>query len=147
MTGKKVYYRKKTASLPKKKKVSVKKVEGIFNQYIKPALNKHNLQEHGMHYLALFLVLLFVFSLIQGVFMYVRYSELKEVRAATMKELAYWENVIDEHPGSPDVYYNAAIYAGRLGEREKAIKYLRLATVLDPEFDEARILEEIIIAK
>ena len=135
---KKVYYRKKTASLTQKKIKAVKKVA---KEELKPALKKENLTHHALRYLVVFLAVLAIFSLAQGALFYLKYQEVKDAYGEVVVDYEYWQKVVRDHPNFPDGYYNAAVYAGMLDRKDEAISYIRKAIVLDPEFIEAKELE------
>lgn len=135
---KKVYYKKKKPSQAKK---NIKKIKSVSKKHLKPALEWKNLIHHTARYLVVFLAVLAIFSVAQAVLMYSRYQEYKKVHDDVVRDFEYWEGVISEHPNVPDGYYNAAIYAGMLGDKEKAMEYVKKALFLDPDFSEAKELE------
>ena len=73
---------------------------------------------------------------------YLKFLESETEYRRVVKEFQYWESVISKHPNFPDGYYNAAIIAAQLGEKEKAVGYLDRALEFDPDFTEARELEK-----
>lgn len=134
------YYRKITVSLPQNFSKSFKK----FNKVVDLALSRNNLRQHGFNFLLLFLILLFIFSLISAILLYYSYGELSKKYGETVNSLDYWEKVVMDYPAFPDGYYNAAIFAGILGEKQKALGYLDKALKLDPDFEDAKELERAI---
>lgn len=134
------YYRKITVGLPQSFSKGYKRL----NKVLDPALSQDNLRQHGFNFLLLFLVLLFIFSLISAILLHYSYGELRKNYGETVNKLDYWEKVVMDYPAFPDGYYNAAIFAGILGEKQKALNYLDKALKLDPDFEDAKELEEAI---
>lgn len=73
------------------------------------------------------------------------YLELKEQRNEGLKHATYWEDVVKKHPNYPDAYYQAAWYFYTLGYKKKAYTLLEKALFMNPDFREAKELEEKII--
>lgn len=67
-------------------------------------------------------------------------NEPKRIRG----EISFWEKVILEKPDYRDAYLQLAILSYQSYEKEKAKSYLGKALDLDPNFEPARKLEEII---
>lgn len=65
--------------------------------------------------------------------------EVSEKNSA-IRNLNYWQRVVEDHPHFPAAYYEAAVYAARLEEREKAKELLQKALTIDPNFFEAEAL-------
>lgn len=64
------------------------------------------------------------------------------MRVEASKTLNYWEDVVRKHPNFPDGFYNAAVYAAKVRETEKALIYLDKAIRLDPTFTKAMELKK-----
>ena len=137
------YYRKITVSLPQSFSKGFKR----FNKVLDLALSRDNLRHHGFNFLLLFLVLLFIFSLISAMLLYYSYGELRKNHRETVNSLDYWEKVVMNYPAFPDGYYNAAIFAGMLGEKQKALNYLDKALKLDPDFEDAKELASQLVSR
>ncbi len=60
------------------------------------------------------------------------------------ESFTYWETVAREHENFPQAYYKAAFYAMQLGKRKVAVAYLNRALSLDPGFEEAQRLKEVV---
>ena len=133
-----VNYRKITVSLPQSFSKGFKRL----NKSVDSALSWDSLRYYGFNFLLLFLVLLFIFSLIFTILLYYSYGESRKKYGEAVNNLGYWEKVVMDYPSSPDGYYNAAIFAGMLGDKQKALNYLDKALKLDPDFGDARKLEE-----
>lgn len=131
------YYRKITEALPQGIKKSAK--EGIHSV-------RKTATSHLGRYLVLFLVLLSAMLTLIIVQLYADYRRAVEERQKAIDSLSYWEEIVTSHPNFTDAYYNAGIYAAKLGDRQKAYDYLKRAINLDPEFEEAKELEEKILA-
>ena len=72
------------------------------------------------------------------------YQAEQAQKAKVETKFSYWQYVVEHNPKFPPGYYQAAIYALRLGKKEKAIQWLDKAIELDPNFNEAeRLLEKI----
>ncbi len=134
------YYRKITVSLPQSFSKRFKK----FNKIVDSALSRDNLRQHGFNFLLLFLVLLSIFSLISAILLYYSYGELRKNYREAVNNLDYWEKVVMDYPAFPDGYYNAAIFAGTLDQKQKALEYLDKALKLDPDFEDAKELRKLI---
>ena len=71
---------------------------------------------------------------------YQKYQSELVVRQQVKEKLIYWESVISQHPQFPVAYYEAAVYATRLSEHEKAKDFIEKALFIDPNFFEAEVL-------
>ncbi|HXS14547.1 MAG TPA: hypothetical protein VN711_00270 [Candidatus Saccharimonadales bacterium] len=63
-------------------------------------------------------------------------------RSTLQKEMSLWENISQKYPTYRDAYYQAAVLAYRLGEREKEDFYLQKVLALDPNYQPAQNLEK-----
>ncbi|HVT01556.1 MAG TPA: tetratricopeptide repeat protein [Patescibacteria group bacterium] len=101
--------------------------------------------------LASFFIFIFAGSAIVLIFYlglsFFHYVNLLDGKKRVQDNLSYWESVVEDHPNLTDGYYNAAVYAVELGNKNKAIGYLDKALELDPSFDKARELEKRITNK
>ncbi|HVZ66816.1 MAG TPA: tetratricopeptide repeat protein [Patescibacteria group bacterium] len=70
-----------------------------------------------------------------------QYTSMLDSKKRVQDSLSYWESVVKDHPNLTDGYYNAAVYAVELGDKNKAIGYLDKALELDPSFEKAKALE------
>lgn len=89
-----------------------------------------------------FLCLSFVAFLLFVVYLFQAYEKVKYERQGAIDSLSYWESVVLKQPNSPDAYYQAGIYAAKLGESQKAIGFLDKAVKLDPSFKKANSLSQ-----
>jgi len=98
--------------------------------------------------------LLLVYSMLLTVFLSIllfyiwdQYEQYIQQKHVLTERLLYWEEVIETHANYPDAYFNAAVYAYRLKEKEKAYTYIEKSLVLDPLFLEAKQLRGQILAQ
>ena len=117
------YYRKITERLP---------------QNIRKILSDKGIKEHLARYGVFLLSVIFVFLAACLVFTYFQYGDVLERRLKDSNNLVYWEEVAKKQENSPDVYYEAAFYSARVGDRQKAMLYIGHALKLDPEFEKAK---------
>lgn len=75
---------------------------------------------------------------------YTEYNYEKEQYGELEQKFSYWNSVIIKHPQFPTAYYEAAVYAHSLGEREQALKLLQQALIIDPNFSQAESLMQTI---
>lgn len=127
--NKKSYYRKITELLP-------------LRLLIWKYLNQPDLRRSYLEFLIFFTLTLSIFLSLFVALTYLNYFEVKKEHDMALGNFRYWEQVIETHPNFTDGYYNAALYAGRLGQKEKAIELINKALVLDPMFSEAEKLKE-----
>ena len=69
-----------------------------------------------------------------------RYSDPKDIR----RLISAWEKIVEEKPNYRDGYLQLAILHYKLYENEKAKEYLQKTLDLDPNYEPARELEEIL---
>lgn len=137
----KKYYRKITEALPQGLSETVKKSH---KEFVKTVTDK-DLHAHFPRFVFFFPILMLAFlGLYLGV-AFLNYQTIQEERLKLSDNFAYWEDVAKTHPNSPDAYYNAAIYAYDLQNRQKALELLERATQLDPTFAKAIKLEKEIL--
>jgi tetratricopeptide (TPR) repeat protein len=75
------------------------------------------------------------------------YEQVNQEKLVLERDLLYWEEVITAHENYPDAYFNAAVYAYRLKNKEKAYKYIEKSLLLDPLFVDAKVLREKILVQ
>lgn len=92
----------------------------------------------------LFLCALLIFSVILAGIAYIAMVEAKGARAEIADNFNYWRGIAEKHPSSPDAFFEAGFYAAELGDKSKAQKFLDEALRLDPSFEKAKALEEIL---
>lgn len=90
-------------------------------------------------------ILLFSFSftlILIGLMLntYELYKQEVAEKDSVVKNLNYWNGVVQKYPHFPAAYYEAAVYAARLEEREQAKDLLKKALMIDPNFFEAEAL-------
>ncbi len=129
-----VNYRRITESLP----------QGL-KKTVEPGLKKENLKYHLTHFSIMFMAILLIFLIYYVVSSYLQFIEVKDRHDSAERDLAYWEVISKQHPNFPDGYYNAALYAAMLGQKEKSVDLLERAIALDPEFEEAKELSQQIV--
>lgn len=69
-----------------------------------------------------------------------QYSDPEDIR----KLISAWEKIVEEKPNYRDGYLQLAVLHYKLYENDKAKEYLEKALELDPNYEPARELEEII---
>lgn len=84
--------------------------------------------------LGIYLILISSFSFWYASALYSTNKSMKQQKLKEQRNLLYWEQVIAKHPNYPDAFYNAAYYAARLSQKEKAIEYVQKALYFDPNF-------------
>ncbi len=96
--------------------------------------------------ISLFTVL-FVIVCLAGLQAYQHFQEKEKVlaeRKEVLTKIIYWQNVVVEHKGYRDGYFQLAMLWYQLGKNEQAKMYLGQALKLDPNFEEGRKLEKIL---
>lgn len=76
---------------------------------------------------------------------YFDYQETKMERAKQVTQLETWEKAIKKHPTYPQAYYNAALYAARLGDSQKALIYIEKALSLNENYEPAKQLKKLLV--
>lgn len=72
---------------------------------------------------------------------------LEKIKAEPQRinqEISFWEKVIAEKPGFRDAYLQLAVLNYQIYETQKAKAYLEKAKALDPNFEAAKKLEELL---
>lgn len=122
---------------------SIKKSSAPYRKW----LIKHHKQLEK-RVVAFILVILVTFSCVL-IFVFVelldQYQALQEEQASMKNELVYWEQAIATVPNSPDLYFQAAVVAFQLGDKNRASDYVVKALQLDPNFEHAKQLQEKIL--
>ncbi|MFI5265149.1 MAG: hypothetical protein ACHQT7_00175 [Candidatus Levyibacteriota bacterium] len=85
--------------------------------------------------------ILFLSFLVTSFFLLSKYLLFEEKRASALKELVFWEKEITKYPTYPEVYYNAALYAETVGDRERALEYVNKSLLLNPTFEASKNLQ------
>ena len=111
-------------------------------QAFKNAVEWKNAKTHILGYSIVFLTVSFVVLAVYAAFLYSDYLNAKEQWLKTSDNLAYWEEVAVKQENSPDAYFEAALYAAKLGNNQKALLYIDKALELDPGFEKARELSQ-----
>ncbi len=97
--------------------------------------------------MSFFLVVLFIFSFIFAGFAAYRLMGIKQERRETLDNFFYWKQVSENYPNSPDAFFKAGFYSAKLDDKQTARKYLDEAVRLDPSFEKAKKLEQILVTK
>lgn len=90
----------------------------------------------------MYMVILFIFLVYFVILTYFQFLYAGDNHNRVVAEFDYWEDVVKRHPNFPDAYYNAALYAGMLNQKERSAALLDRALTLDPDFKEAMELEQ-----
>ncbi|MGE5041661.1 MAG: hypothetical protein ACM3IJ_02050 [Candidatus Levyibacteriota bacterium] len=85
---------------------------------------------------------LFCFLASISLYLFIFYQQIQRTRAEEVKSLASWEKLIHKYPNYPEVYFEGAVYAARLKDNQKAMEYLNKALLLNPNYQEAKKLQE-----
>lgn len=96
-------------------------------------------------YLLIILVLegLFLVGfLTTSLFLFNKYTLRQEKRTAALKKLVSWEKEAAKYPTYPEVYYNAALYAEAVGDKQKALEYVSRSILLNPNFEASKKLQQ-----
>ncbi|MBI4100491.1 tetratricopeptide repeat protein [Candidatus Microgenomates bacterium] len=72
-------------------------------------------------------------------------QDIEKERVKIAKEIEYWEKTIEKYKDFRDAYFQLAVLNYRLGELEKAKPFLQKTLELDPNFEEGRELEKLVI--
>lgn len=70
------------------------------------------------------------------------FQQLSAKRQNLKSQVNFWQSVSEKYPGFKDAYFQAAILEYKLGDFQKAQNYNKKALILDPNFVDARKLEE-----
>lgn len=102
---------------------------------------------------ALFLVFSIVLitgSIILASDIYQKLIELNNINIQRQKiqsEISFWQSVLQKYPGYKDAYFKIAILEYQLKDYKNAIKDNDKALLLDPNFEDARKLSELLNKK
>lgn len=119
-------YRKITEPLPQEKHKDAKG-QSVFEDLIE--------------YLSLFLVFLGICLIFFMGYVYINYDKAQDEKRRVVDNFLYWQDVVRTHPNLTDAYYNAGLYAVKMGDNDKAVIFLSKALELDPDFTKARELK------
>lgn len=115
-----------------------RRINAIFPQKaIKVAVLQYVSHVALTSFVLLTLILAYVFMITFG-----EYRQLSQQQNENLQKLSYWEKVLSDRPQYPAAYFEAALYAAKLNQPQKAIEYLQRVLVLDPNFKEARDFAE-----
>ena len=62
-----------------------------------------------------------------------------------LQKMQYWQRVVSTHSDYRDGYFSLAVVAYQLGNTQQAVNYAEKALLLDPNFDDARKLERLLV--
>lgn len=127
--------RKITEPLPRPEKPTKKTQQPPPQESVSEVTSR--LRDHLIDYFIIYLAILFAVLLIVLGFVFVMYGKSRDVKLRVEDNYSYWADVVRTHPNVTDAYYNAALYAAQLGNRQKAVEYLNGAIKLDPSFSKA----------
>ncbi len=104
------------------------------------------------YYLSVFFVFLSVILLtflivFYGIRVYKYYSEVQIINSQRQEisdKINFWKSVANKYEGYKDAYFRIAILEYSLGNFEKAKQYNKKALLLDPNFEDAKKLEELL---
>jgi len=78
---------------------------------------------------------------------YAIYQKLWEKRQNLQSQINFWQSVWQKYPGYKDAYFQAAILEYQLSDFQKAQDYNQKALMLDPNFENAIKLEDVLNKK
>ena len=78
---------------------------------------------------------------------YVSYQKLSEKRQNLQSQINFWQSVWQKYPGFKDAYFQAAVLEYQLSDLQKAKDYNKKALMLDPNFENAIKLEDVLNKK
>jgi len=78
---------------------------------------------------------------------YTMYQKLFGKRQNLQNQINFWESVWQKYPGYKDAYFRAAILEYQLSDFQKAQDYNQKALMLDPNFENAIKLEDVLNKK
>lgn len=104
--------------------------------------DRHTIGKKVSQFLLLYLFVVFIFLAYTVFVLFKTLNITVEERMREENRLSYWQAVIKRHPDFPDAYYEAAVSAAKLKEKEKALDLLQKALLLDPTFKEADIFQK-----
>lgn len=73
-----------------------------------------------------------------------RWSSVLVAREKLYEEMTLWENITQKYPSYRDAYVEGAIFAYRLGDKNKEQYFLDNLQVLDPNFPITKSLEQLV---
>lgn len=95
--------------------------------------------------IALFILIVFMsFDLGQN---FTKYQALHAQRKDLTSKINFWNSISEKYTGYPDAYLNMSSLYFQFNDLENARKYINKALLLNPNLDEARVLEEKISKK
>jgi len=104
-----------------------------------------NVSENLLILLSLFLLstmlgMLFILYILQN-----SLTNSYNIQKKQQERFSFWMEKIEEYPNSPDILYNAAVSAYDVKKYETALKLVKKAMILDPQFKEAENFEKDIL--
>ena len=78
---------------------------------------------------------------------YASYQKLLEKRQNLQSQISFWQSVWQKYPRFKDAYFQAAILEYQLSDLQKAQDYNKKALMLDPNFENAIKLEDVLNKK
>jgi tetratricopeptide (TPR) repeat protein len=122
----------------------VKKKQNYYRRITESLPQASDLAPHIVGYLTVYMAVMALLLTAYLFFLSLKFFEVSERKLQAKDNLSYWESVVKVHPNFTDGYYNAGFYSFVLGDKAKALEYLDEALSLDPGFEKARELEELI---
>ena len=72
------------------------------------------------------------------------YTKIVFERQNLRSQISFWKSISEKYEGYKDAYFRIALLEYRLGNFDKAKEYNQKALFLDPNFEDAKKLEEIL---
>lgn len=63
-----------------------------------------------------------------------------------VSQILYWQDVVAKHGDYRDAYFTLALLEYQLGEKQKTRYYLEKALTIDPNFEQGRQLEQLLLS-
>lgn len=92
--------------------------------------------------LIIFLISLTGFLVFRFTKNYQEYSKLQAQRNQIYGKINFWNSITEKYPSYSDAYFNIAVLYYRVGELDIAQKFLNKTLLLNPNYKDAKRLEE-----
>lgn len=86
-------------------------------------------------------IIIFTFKIYENI---AAYTKVVLERQNLRSQISFWKSISEKYEGYKDAYFRIALLEYRLGNFDKAKEYNQKALFLDPNFEDAKKLEEIL---
>lgn len=125
--------------------INLRKITALLPKEAARKLNNRYFAEHLRSFLFIVFVLIAGILLQLLVFLNGKYKKVQNNYEKTLKTYVYWSSVASQYPNIPDILYNASLSALTMGREDVALSYLNKSIQIDPLFDKAIALRDLII--